>query len=124
MEDIVEKDMEDIVEKDMEDRELGEINSVVLKVSILQRRICWTLIEFLEEVTKQIDEGRVVNVIYRDFSKAFDKVPYGRLVSKRVVHVWNELPEKVEEAGTITTFKRHLDGYMSTKGLEGYGPNA
>ena len=36
----------------------------------------------------------------------------------------NELPEVVVEAGTITTFKRHLDRYMDRKGLEGYGPNA
>eukprot|EP00061_Rhincodon_typus_P008243 g30687.t1 len=34
------------------------------------------------KVTKKIDEGRVVSVAYMDFSKAFNKVPHGRLVSK------------------------------------------
>eukprot|EP00061_Rhincodon_typus_P005788 g25731.t1 len=34
------------------------------------------------EVTKRIDEGRAVDVIYMDFSKAFKKLPHGRLVSK------------------------------------------
>ena len=40
------------------------------------------LIEFFEEVTKCVDEGRAVDVIYKDFSKAFDKVPHGRLMKK------------------------------------------
>ena len=37
--------------------------------------------------------------------------------------MWDELLEEVVEAGTLTTFKRHLDRYMDRKGLEGYGPN-
>ena len=37
-------------------------------------RSCLTkLIEVFEEVTKMIDEGRAVDVVYMDFSKAFDK---------------------------------------------------
>eukprot|EP00061_Rhincodon_typus_P008706 g31562.t1 len=36
----------------------------------------------------------------------------------------NELPEEVVDAGTITMFKRHLDGYMNRKGSEGYGLEA
>eukprot|EP00061_Rhincodon_typus_P012692 g38585.t1 len=30
------------------------------------------------EVTKMIDEGKTVEVVYTDFSKAFDIVPHGR----------------------------------------------
>eukprot|EP00061_Rhincodon_typus_P008249 g30695.t1 len=38
-------------------------------------RSCLTnLIEFFEEVTKMIDDSRAVDVVYMDFSKAFDKV--------------------------------------------------
>jgi len=37
---------------------------------------------------------------------------------------WNEFPEEMVEAGTMTTFKRHLDRYMDRKDLGGYGPNA
>eukprot|EP00061_Rhincodon_typus_P009059 g32237.t1 len=41
-------------------------------------RSCLTnLIEFFEEVMKIIDEGKAVDVVYMDFSKAFDKVPHG-----------------------------------------------
>eukprot|EP00061_Rhincodon_typus_P009644 g33300.t1 len=35
-----------------------------------------------DEVTKKIDEGRMVDVVYMDFSKTFNKVPHDRLVSK------------------------------------------
>ena len=36
----------------------------------------------LEEITKWIDEGSPVNIIYLDFQKAFDKVPHQRLLLK------------------------------------------
>ena len=50
-------------------------------------RSCLTnLIEFFEEVMKMIDEFRTVDVVYMDFSKAFDKVPHGRLVQKVKSH--------------------------------------
>ena len=34
---------------------------------------------FFEEITKWVDEGSPVDVIYLDFQKAFDKVPHQRL---------------------------------------------
>ena len=41
-------------------------------------RSCLTnLLAFLEYITKQLDEGNSVDVIYLDFSKAFDKVLFG-----------------------------------------------
>ena len=40
------------------------------------------LVEFFENVTKHIDGGRAVDVVYMDFSKAFDKVPHTRLIEK------------------------------------------
>lgn len=42
--------------------------------------------------------------------------------SQRVLHIWNELSEKVGEVG-ITTFKTYLDRYVDSKGLEGCEPN-
>eukprot|EP00061_Rhincodon_typus_P006536 g27274.t1 len=52
----------------------------------VRRTLCLTnLIEFLE-VTKITDEGKAVDVVFVDFSKAFDKVPHGKLVLKMKSH--------------------------------------
>ncbi len=46
-------------------------------------RSCATnLISFLESVTEAKDNAKSVDVIYLDFSKAFDKVPHKRLSVK------------------------------------------
>ena len=44
------------------------------------------LLEFLETVTAEFDEGRPMDLIYLDFSKAFDVVPTRRLLSKLRAH--------------------------------------
>ena len=38
------------------------------------------LLEFTEDVSRAIDEGDDVDVIYLDFKKAFDNVPHERLL--------------------------------------------
>ena len=37
---------------------------------------------FFEEITKWVDDGSPVDVVYLDFHKAFDKVPHQRLLLK------------------------------------------
>lgn len=39
-----------------------------------------------------------------------------------VAKSWNELPEEVLEADTITSFKIHLDKYLDKERMEGNGP--
>ena len=47
----------------------------------LKARSCLTnLLCFLEEITKWVDDGSPVDVVYLDFQKAFDKVPHQRLL--------------------------------------------
>ena len=49
----------------------------------LKARSCLTnVLCFFEEITKWVDEGSPVYVIYLDFQKAFDKVPHQRLILK------------------------------------------
>ena len=53
----------------------------------LKARSCLTnLLSFFEEITKWVDEGSPVDVIYLDFKKAFDKVPHQRLILKLKSH--------------------------------------
>ena len=49
----------------------------------LKARSCLTnMLCFLEEITKWIDVGSPVDIIYLDFQKAFDKVPHQRIVMR------------------------------------------
>ena len=49
----------------------------------LKARSCITnMLFFLEEITKWIDEGSPVDIIYLDFQKAFDNGPHKRLLLK------------------------------------------
>ena len=56
--------------------------------SFRKGRSCLTnLLEFLDRVTGCVDAGdNSVNVIFLDFTKAFDKVPHRRLVSRLKSH--------------------------------------
>ena len=49
--------------------------------SCLKNLIC-----FFEEITKWVDKGSPVDIIYLDFQKAFDKVPHQRLILKLKSH--------------------------------------
>ena len=43
----------------------------------MTKKSCLTnLLEYLETLSKLIDEGHMVDIVYLDFAKAFDKVPH------------------------------------------------
>ena len=53
----------------------------------LKARSCLTnMLCFLEEITKWMDDGSQVDIIYLHFQKAFDKVPHQRLQLKLKAH--------------------------------------
>jgi len=50
-------------------------------------RSCLTnLLTYLEDVTRAVDEGHVLDAVYLDLSKALDKVPHKRLLLKLKAH--------------------------------------
>ena len=53
----------------------------------LKARPCLTnILCFFEEITKWVDDGSPVDIVYLDFQKAFDKVPHQRLLLKLKAH--------------------------------------
>ena len=54
-------------------------------------RSCLTnLISFYDKVTRLVDEGNAVGVVYLDFSKAIDIVPHNIRVEKLAAHGLDE----------------------------------
>ena len=77
---------------------------------------------FFEEITKWVDEGSPVDVIYLDFQKAFDKFPHQRLILKLKSHgmgnsiinwieQWlNDWRQRVVVDGEVSSWKPALNG--------------
>jgi len=59
------------------------------------------LLDFFEILTKQIDQGKCVDVIFLDFSKAFDKVPH------------NKLRKKLRDHGIRGNIENWINGWLS-----------
>jgi ribonuclease P/MRP protein subunit RPP40 len=82
------------------------------------------MISFLESVTEAKAYKKPVDVVYLDFSKAFDKVPYKRLLEKpRVKGVSKEVAKWIEHWLTERTQRVSVGvgGEMSEEGEMGSG---
>ena len=78
------------------------VNHKLINISqhgFLKARSCLTnLLCFFEEITKWVDDGSPVDVIYLDFQKAFDKVSYQRLILKLKSHgIGNSIINWIEQ---------------------------
>ena len=66
---------------------------------------------FLEEITKWIDVGSPVDIIYLDFQKAFDKVPHQRLLLKLKAHgIGDSITDWIEQWLTDRRQRVVVDG--------------
>ena len=73
------------------------------------------LVIFLEEITKWVDDGSPVDVIYLDFQKAFDKVPNQRRIRKLKSHgMGNSIINSVEQWLTDRRPRVVVDGEVSS----------
>lgn len=64
-----------------------------------------TLFHFFNHVTSLLDCGNTVGIIYLDFSKAFDKLPYDTLISKLIKCGLDSITIKWIIAGLKTILK-------------------
>ena len=82
----------------------------------LKARSCLTNLScFLEEITKWVDEGSPVDVIYLDFQKAFDKIPHQRLILKLKSHgMGNGIVNWIEQWLTDRRQRVVVDGEVSS----------
>ena len=79
----------------------------------LKARSCLTnLLCFFEDITKRVDDGSPVDVVYLDFQKAFDKVPHQRLLLKLKAH-GNDVINWIEKWLTHRRQRVIVDGEIS-----------
>ena len=76
-----------LLEKIIKDEITGHLSQYHLLIDtqhgFMRGRSCLTnLLTYMEGVTRMLDEGKNVDIIYLDFAKAFDKVPHHRLIGK------------------------------------------
>ena len=81
----------------------------------LKARSCLTnMLCFLEEITKWIDVGSPIDIIYLDFQKAFDKVPHQRLLLKLKAHgIGDSITDWIEQWLTDRRQRVVVDGEVS-----------
>lgn len=96
---LIGKILERIVKKNIEEHIAQENLIGDSQHGFRPRKSCLTnLLEFFEYLTKQMDEGEDVDIIYLDFSKAFDKVPHQRLNYKlREIGIRGSVGNWIEE---------------------------
>ena len=70
---------------------------------------------FFEEITKWVDDGSPLDVIYLDCQKAFDKVPHQRLILKLKLHgMGNSIINWIEQCLTARRERVVVGGEVSS----------
>ena len=74
-----------------------------------------------QHLFQMIGESKTRGHRFKVRGERYKRVQRGNFFTQRLVNVWNELPEIVVDAGTILSFKKHLNSYMGKIGIEGCG---
>lgn len=56
--------------------------------------------------------------------ESFKRERWGNFFIQKMMGLDNKLPEEVEQVGTVTILKRHLDKYLNRNDLKRYSPGA
>ena len=73
------------------------------------------LLEFLDDITESLDQGGDIDIIYLDFSKAFDKIPHKKLMKKTIGYgIRGKIYKWVKEFLTNRSQKVVVDGQSSS----------
>ena len=112
---VIYKLLERLIKDHMVDFLVRHKLNIVIK--FLKERLCLTnMLCFLEEITKWLDEGSPVDIIYMylDFQKAFDKVPHRRLLLKLKAHgIRDGIIDWIEQRLTDRRQRVVVDGEVS-----------
>ena len=104
-----------LLERLIKDHMVDFLVKLKLLNSFLKARSCLTnMLCFLEDITKWIDVGSPVDIIYLDFQKAFDKVPHQRLLLKLKAHgIGDNITDWIEQWLTDKRQRVIVDGEVS-----------
>ena len=110
------KSLETIIRDGMMDFLIKHELIIPSQHKFLKARSCLTnLLCFLEEITKWVDDGSPVDVIYLDFQKAFDKVPHQIRILKLKSHgVGNSIINWIEQWITDRRQRVFVEGEVSS----------
>ena len=79
--------MESLIKaKIVEHLELNELINQTQHGFMANKSTTTNLVEFFNKLTTDLDNGEPIDLLYLDFSKAFDKVPHQRLIAKLEAH--------------------------------------
>ena len=91
-----------LMESIIRDRIVDSLNQL-LTAWIYNKSVTTNLLEFIEKVTSNVDHGDPMDIIYLDFSKAFDKVPKLCLIEieymKKYIYIFHFLFKMQIEPG-------------------------
>ena len=71
-----------------------------------------------------VGKTRIRGHTQRRKGRSFKTEMRRNFLSQRVMNLWNSLPQKTVEAGSMSVFKTEIDRFLINEGIKGYGEKA